>query len=155
MPIGLEVAKTRVFRRSDWNQHTDIAPGQAAILEYGVAVCDAKIDLLNTMRTSNTAERRSEPRIEIGTSVVMTPLAAVATRLKASVVNVSRRGIRVRVGAQMKELPRAGDVYRVQSRDDLMLCEVRNSCRTATGAHLGLHIVHWGAAGELNRLVQD
>jgi hypothetical protein len=77
-------------------------------LEYDAAVCDAKVDSLNTMRASKMAERRAEPRIEIGTSVVMTPLAAVATRLKASVVNVSRRGIRVHVGAQMKELPRAG-----------------------------------------------
>ena len=85
----------------------------------------------------------------------MTPLAAVATRLQASVVNVSARGVRVHVDAQSKELLRAGEVYRVQTGDDLMLAEVRNCVVDAgAGAELGLHIVYWGAAGELSRLVQ-
>jgi hypothetical protein len=103
---------------------------------------------------TNNEERRSEPRIETGTSVVLTPLAAVGTRLKASVVNVSTRGVSVHVGGELKELPRAGEVFRVQSRDDLMLCEVRHVGTATAGAQLGLQIVYWGAAGELNRLVQ-
>lgn len=100
-------------------------------------------------------ERRSEPRIAVGTSVVVTPLAAVATRLRGSVVNVSTRGIRVHFDIRMKEVPRPGEVFRVQTRDDLMLCEVRYFEDAGTGADLGLQIVHWGGVGELNRLVQD
>jgi|SRR5580692_10260579 hypothetical protein len=102
----------------------------------------------------NRKERRSEPRIAAGTSVVATPLAEVATRLHGSVVNVSTRGVRVHFDARLKELPRAGDVYRVQSRDDLMLCEVRYSEVAEAGADLGFQVVHWGDAGELKRLVQ-
>ena len=100
-------------------------------------------------------ERRSEPRIESSASVVVTPLAAVATRLHGRALNVSRRGVSVHFDTLLNELPRAGEVYRVQSGDDLMLCEVRH-CRAAEkGSDLGLEIVHWGNAGELKRLVQD
>jgi len=86
--------------------------------------------------------------------VVVTPLAAVATRLLGSVVNVSTRGVRVHFDKRWREPPRAGEVYRVQSRDDLMLCEVRYFELAEFGANLGLQIVHWGNAGELKRLVQ-
>jgi hypothetical protein len=100
-------------------------------------------------------ERRSEPRIEASTSVVITPLAAVATRFHGSVVNVSTGGVRVHCKTQLKELPRAGDVCRVQSRGDIMLCEVRNSAVREAGAELGLQIVHWGNAGELKHLLSE
>jgi len=103
----------------------------------------------------NMEERRSEPRIETSTSVVMTPLAAVVTRLHGSVVNVSAQGVRVHFDTRLDELPRAGEVFRVQSRDDLMLCEVRHSKVAESGADLGLQIVYWSNPGELNRLVQD
>jgi hypothetical protein len=102
-----------------------------------------------------TEERRSEPRIDANTSVLITPLAAVGTRLHGSVVNVSTRGVRVRCNKDLKELPRAGEVCRVQSGGDLMLCEVRNSAVTEAGADLGLQIVHWGGAGELKRLLAE
>jgi hypothetical protein len=100
-------------------------------------------------------ERRSEPRIEANISVLITPLAAVATRLHGSVVNVSTRGVRVHCDKELSESPRAGDVYRVQSRGDLMLCEVRNSVVTDAGADLGLQIVHWIGAGELKHLLMQ
>jgi hypothetical protein len=100
-------------------------------------------------------ERRSEPRIEAGAAVVVTPLAAVATRLHGSVVNVSMQGVRVHLEAGLKVPPRAGDVYRIQSRDDLMLCEVRYFEVAEAGADLGLQVVSWRNAGELKRLVQD
>jgi hypothetical protein len=110
---------------------------------------------MSTPKTDTKAdERRSEPRIGTSTSVVMTPLAAVATRIKASVVDVSARGVRVQCDKDTKSLPRTGEVYRVQSRGDVMLCEVRNAQAAAAGAELGLKIVHWGDAGELKRLVQ-
>jgi hypothetical protein len=97
-------------------------------------------------------ERRSEPRIEASASVVITPLAAVGTRFYGSVVNVSAGGVRVHCDAQLKELPRAGEVCRIQSRGDLMLCEVRNSAVAQAGADLGFQIVHWADAGELKLL---
>jgi c-di-GMP-binding flagellar brake protein YcgR len=103
----------------------------------------------------NMEERRSEPRIEAGTLVVVTPLAAVATRLRGTVVNISTGGVRVHLDTRLKERPRAGAVYRIQSRDDLMLCEVRYCEVSETGADLGLQIVHWDDAGELKRLVQN
>jgi PilZ domain len=102
-----------------------------------------------------TEERRSEPRIQARTPVVVTPLAAVATRLHGSVVNVSPNGVRVHFDVLFDEEPRPGDVYRIQSRHDLMLCEVRYFEVAGSGADLGLQIVHWGEAGELKRLIQD
>jgi hypothetical protein len=98
-------------------------------------------------------ERRSERRIETSASVLITPLAAVGTRFHGSIVNVSTRGVRVHCDTELNELPRAGEVYRVQSCGDLMLCEVRNSAVTGAGVDLGLQIVHWGGAGELKRLL--
>jgi len=98
-------------------------------------------------------ERRSEPRIETTSSVVITPLAAVGTRYNGSVVNISKGGVRVHFNTKLKEPPRVGDVYRVQSRVDIMLCEVRNSEVAEAGADLGLRIVHWGDAGELKSLL--
>jgi PilZ domain len=100
-------------------------------------------------------ERRSEPRIEASASVVITPLAAVGTRFYGSVVNVSTGGVRVHCDTQLKELPRAGEVCRVQSRGDTMLCELRNAAVAAAGADLGFQIVHWGNAGELKRLISE
>jgi hypothetical protein len=99
-------------------------------------------------------ERRSEPRIEARTSVVMTPLASVSTRLEGAVVEVSTHGIRVHCDKQLKELPRSGDVYRLQSRDDIMLCEVRHAEVSSSGAAMGFQIVHWSNGGQLKRLVQ-
>jgi hypothetical protein len=103
---------------------------------------------------SGLQERRSEPRIEARASVVMTPLAAVSTRLEGAVVEVSTRGVRVQFEKQLKELPRSGEVYRLQSRDDIMLCEVRHAEVLGSGAALGLKIVHWSNGGQLKRLVK-
>jgi len=100
-------------------------------------------------------ERRSEPRIEASAEVLITPLAAVATRFHGSIMNVSTHGVKVHCDTELKELPRAGDVYRVQSGGDLMLCEVRHSRVTDDGAILGLQIVHWDDAGELKRRVAE
>ena len=100
-------------------------------------------------------ERRLEPRIEANAPITMTPLAAVATRIHGSVVNVSGRGLKVHVDAPPKERPAAGDVYRVQSGDDLMLCEVRHYQPVAEGVDLGFVILHWVNVGELSRLVKE
>ena len=100
-------------------------------------------------------ERRSEPRIEARTSVVMTPLAAVSTRLEGALLDVSSHGVRVHFDKQLKVLPRSGEVYRLQSRDDIMLCEVRHAEVSGAGAALGLRIVHWSNDGQLKRLLQD
>jgi hypothetical protein len=103
----------------------------------------------------NAEERRSERRAEASVSVVITPLAAVATRFEGSVVDVSTGGVRVHLETQLRELPRTGEVYRVQSRDDIMLCEVRHAEVAGAGADLGLQIVHWSKTGELKRLIQN
>ena len=99
-------------------------------------------------------ERRSEPRIRAQAPVVVTPLAAVNKRLEGAVVEVSTHGVRVHFGEQLKELPRSGEVYRLQSTDDLMLCEVRHAEITGSGAEMGFQIVHWSISGQLKKLVQ-
>jgi len=102
----------------------------------------------------NAQERRSERRADASVSVVITPLAAVTTRFEGSVVDVSTGGVRVHLATQLQELPRTGEVYRVQSRDDIMLCEVRHAEVAGAGADIGLQVVHWSKAGELKRLIQ-
>lgn len=86
--------------------------------------------------------------------MVMTPLAAVNTRLKGAVVEVSTRGVRVYFEKLLKELPRLGEVYRLQSSDDLILCEVRHAEVSGAGASMGFQIVHWSSGGQLKKLVQ-
>jgi len=116
---------------------------------------EQRFESLSESATITAAERRSEPRIEASASVVITPLAAVGTRFYGSVVNVSSGGVRVHCDTQLKELPRAGDVCRIQSRGDIILCEVRNSAVKEAGADLGLQIVHWSDAGELKHLLSE
>jgi len=99
-------------------------------------------------------ERRSEPRIDVKAPVVMTPLATVTTRLSGHVVNVSGRGLKVRVDAGLKGKPASGEVYRVQTGDDLMLCEVRNWQGEGEGGAIGFQILHWGDLGELSRVIK-
>jgi hypothetical protein len=99
-------------------------------------------------------ERRSEPRIDVKAPVVMTPLATVTTRLSGHVVNVSGRGLKVRVDGGLNGKPASGEVYRVQTGDDLMLCEVRNWQLEGEGAAIGFQILHWGDLGELNRVIK-
>ena len=124
----------------DQARSADLSPnGVGATLDAGAAISD---------------DRRFEPRIETSAAVVMTPLAAVTTRIEGSIINVSEGGVRVHVDAQLKQLPRTGEVYRVQTQDDVMLCEVRNSEVAGGGAELGLQIVHWADAGKLKRLVK-
>ena len=88
--------------------------------------------------------------------MVMTPLSAVTTRLHGSVVNVSGGGLKVHANALSDEhLLAAGHVYRVQSGDDLMLCEIRNRRLEGETADIGFAILHWVSEGKLNRLVKE
>ena len=106
------------------------------------------------MVAKSVMEQRSESQVKLR-EVVITPLAAVDTRFYGSVVNVSKGGVRVHCDTQLKELPRAGEVCRIQSRGDIILCEVRNSAIAEAGADLGLQIVQWGNAGELKHLLSE
>lgn len=103
-------------------------------------------------RTMN--ERRRERRIDVDTPAVMTPLAAVAVRLKGQVINVSANGLKVRVCEHLDRDPRVGDVYRILSSRDRMLCEV-NHCRPCgDGTEIGFKILHWSEAGELKQALK-
>jgi hypothetical protein len=97
-------------------------------------------------------ERRTEPRVDIAAPAVMTPLAAVATRLNGQVLNVSFNGVKVRVPKLTNGQPRVGDVYRILSSKDLMLCEVRHCQLQAEGTDIGFRILQWSDAGELKRV---
>jgi hypothetical protein len=95
-----------------------------------------------------------EPRIDVKALAEMTPLAAVATRLKGHVIDVSGRGVKIQVDACLKGNPVSRDVYRVQSGGDLMLCEVRHCQLEGDGTRIGFEILHWREFGELNRAVK-
>src|SRR5260370_11726390 len=71
-------------------------------------------------------EQRSEPRIEADAPALMIPLADVATRFRGRVLDISRRGVKVRTSEPLKLQPKIGDVYRILSGDDVLLCEVRH-----------------------------
>ena len=99
-------------------------------------------------------ERRKEPRRAVDATAVITPLAAVGTRLSGQVINVSSHGVKVRLTEQMTGEPRVGDVYRILSSRDRMLCEV-NHCLSGThGTDIGFRILYWSETGELNRIVE-
>ena len=103
---------------------------------------------------SHTKERRMESRFAADTPALVIPLACVTSRLCGRVLNVSRKGVKVRTDEPLKEPPRTGDAYRVQSGDDVMLCEVRYYQLVGAGAEVGFKILHRFSAGELNRLIQ-
>jgi hypothetical protein len=100
-------------------------------------------------------ERRKEPRVEVDAPAVMTPLAAVATRVNGQVLNVSTGGLRVRVPKSVLRHLRVGEVFRIHSTRDLMLCEVCYAEPRNEGTDIGFRIVYWSAIGELNRAVKS
>jgi hypothetical protein len=102
----------------------------------------------------NVREQRSEPRIEADAPALMIPLADVGTRFRGRVLDISRRGIKVRTSEPLKPQPKIGDIYRILSGDDVLLCEVRHCQLLWEGAELGFRIVHRLSSGELNSLVE-
>ncbi len=103
---------------------------------------------------STTDERRLDPRIEAGVPAVVTPLANVAIHYKGRVVDVSRGGVKVHVDETfLDRLPRKGDAYRVQTGEEVLLCEVRHCQIEDDGAKLGLKVLHWGNPGSLRLLL--
>src|ERR1700680_9443 len=102
----------------------------------------------------NTKERRSESRIMLDAPALMIPLASVTSRLCGRVLNLSRHGVKVRTDEPLEEPPRTGDVYRIRSGDDVMLCEVRYYRLFGAGDEVGFKILHRFSTGELSRLIQ-
>ena len=84
----------------------------------------------------------------------MIPLAAVGAHLNGQVVNVSSAGVKIRVAQQMAVKPRIGDVYRIVSSQDRMLCEVTHWIPSPDGLEIGFKIVYWGDQGALKRLTE-
>jgi hypothetical protein len=99
-------------------------------------------------------ERRKEPRIDVNAAAVLTPLAAVAAQMNGHVINVSSHGVKVRVVQLMSGQPRIGDVYRILSGRDDMLCEVSHSRSEQQDTEIGFRILHWSDTGELNRVAR-
>jgi hypothetical protein len=95
-------------------------------------------------------ERRNESRAEVDSAAVLTPLAAVANRLGGQIVNVSSRGVKVHLAELLTTPPRVGDVYRIVSDRDTMLCEVRYSESRKDATDIGFQILHWREMGQLN-----
>ena len=85
----------------------------------------------------------------------MTPLSAVTDRMHGSVVNVSGRGLKVHANALTDKHLATGTVYRVQTGDDLMLCEIRHRRLEGETVDIGFAILHWVSEGKLNRLVKE
>jgi hypothetical protein len=99
-------------------------------------------------------ERRRETRCRVDAPAEITPLATVSARLTGHVINVSSRGVSVRVAQPLTGLPRVGDVYRVLCANDRMLCEIIHWLSNGESTDIGFRIVHWTDPGHLNRLVE-
>ena len=99
-------------------------------------------------------ERRRETRCKVDTPAEITPLAAVTQPLSGHVINVSSRGLRVRLAKPLSGHPRAGDVYRVNSSSDRMLCEISHWLSNGDSTDIGFRILHWSDMGQLNRVVE-
>lgn len=99
-------------------------------------------------------ERRRDPRCQVDAPAEITPLATVSTRLSGHVINVSARGLRVRLAQPLSGRPRAGDVYRVLSSTDRMLCEVSHWLSNGDSTDIGFRILHWSDMGQLNHIVE-
>src|SRR5580658_10121895 len=99
-------------------------------------------------------ERRQETRCKVDAPAEIAPLAAVSGRLTGQVINVSSRGVRIRVAQPLTSLPHVGDIYRVLSTNDRMLCEIIHWLSNGESTDIGFRIVHWTDPGPLNRLVE-
>jgi hypothetical protein len=101
-------------------------------------------------------ERRRESRFHVDAPAALKPLGSVGvTGLEGQVVNVSSHGVRIRVAGPSVGTPQAGDLYRIRSSDDRMLCQVVNSLSGIHGTDIGFRIVYWSETGELDRVVAD
>jgi hypothetical protein len=99
-------------------------------------------------------DRRREIRCKVDAPAEITPLATVSTRLTGQVINVSSRGVRIRVDQPLTSRPRVGDVYRVLSSDDRILCEIIHWLSNGESTDIGFRIVHWSDRGQLNHIVE-
>ena len=99
-------------------------------------------------------ERRAEVRIAVDAPAQLTPLVSVSTRLGGQMVNVSAKGVRVRVAEQLFGEPRNGDVYRIHSGRDLMLGDICHWKRRDRGVDVGFRIIYWSEIGDLNRITK-
>ncbi len=90
-------------------------------------------------------ERRREKRCKVDAPAEITPLATVSARLIGQVINVSSRGVSVRVTQPLTTLPRVGDVYRVLSTNDRMLCEIIHLLSNGESTDIGFRITFTGA----------
>lgn len=99
-------------------------------------------------------ERRREQRFYVAAPAALKPVGSVAASLQGEVVDVSGHGVRVRV-AGLTATPKAGDLYRILSSDDRMLCQVAHTFPGAKGTDIGFKIVYWSETGKLNQVVAN
>jgi len=90
--------------------------------------------------SASSAERRSEPRHEEKVDVILTPLDNVSKRLRGVTLNVSNRGVRVRLDPN-SEQPNQRQIYRIETGANRILCEVRNSASMPASVEVGFEIV--------------
>jgi hypothetical protein len=85
-------------------------------------------------------ERRSEPRRKVNAELVLTPLDDVTKHLRGVALNVSTRGIMVRLD---RSAGRFGEkqIYRIETRSKRMLCEVRHSAVVPASVEVGFEIL--------------
>ncbi len=100
-------------------------------------------------------ERRREARIDVVTEVALTPLGSVEPGLQGQVLNVSQRGVKVRVTGPAGSEPAVGDFYRILTSRDRMLGRVSHSLPGAEGTEIGFRILYWSETGDLNQVVED
>jgi hypothetical protein len=98
-------------------------------------------------------DRRSEPRHEEKVDVILTPLDDVSKRLRGITLNVSNRGVRVRLDPN-SEQPNQRQVYRIETGANRILCEVRNSAIMPASVEVGFEILSRPQAGKasMNKL---
>lgn len=106
------------------------------------------------MKAVPISDRRKETRIEVAAAAALTPIASLDQRIRGEVVDLSPSGVRIRVSGSVDSLPKVGELYRVLSSQDRMLCRVAHTAPGDRGADIGFRIVYWNELGELSQTLE-
>ncbi len=130
------------------SNHFDFVRTDAACAQSGAGRDESRLSIRADAARRDEAsalqagpnERRSEPRRHMKADVILTPLDDVSKHLRGVLLDISARGVRVRLDRSAGQ-PGPRQVYRIETRTNRMLCEVRNSSVVPASVEVGFEIM--------------
>jgi anti-sigma factor RsiW len=120
-----------------------LSPAELSDLEAHIVECEAcqrSLAELSASQPWDGSERRSEPRTETEFETrlkVLNPISSTGASVKASVIGVSTKGVKLRVETAVM----VGAMVQIRLKESLALAEVRYCNEAGDEFHVGLRLL--------------